>query len=359
VNRPRTAAVATSAEEHLAPVDWRVERLVSLIGEGWLAGEWDRERQLILPSPGGKLTRVLRCTVADCPSDRHGSSLLCHFHVRQFQSSTISDVRDWLEGGEPAAFERRRCSDRRCAVGGLDGVGCPRPAEGPWRVCDAHANAWARRRARGVAFEEFLAHARPLPDLGSCAAACCYLGAAHSHSGLCEIHYQAWRREGRPTGPAFTGWAARVRQPTNSRVLSLRGLPELVRVELLYAIGCRAEDQVSVVAGGMRPWIDQLRASGVGSVTEFDLRILDDLGDAHQVRFARYSVDRVQLAYADPEAERHRDVWDLRLFGLPGRRRLDFTAIRQPWLREATKAWTATTTGQVGETSLRHRLSTA
>ena len=356
MNRRLTAAVATSAEEHLAPVDWRIERLVSLIGEGWLAGEWDRERQLILPSPGGKLTRVLRCTVLECPSDRHGSSLLCHFHVRQFQSSTISDVQDWLDSGEPAAFERRRCSDRRCAVGGLDGVGCPRPAEGPWRVCDAHANAWARRRARGVAFEEFLTHARPLPDLGPCAAACCYLGAAHSHSGLCEIHYQAWRREGRPTGPAFTGWAARVRQPTNSRVLSLRGLPELVRVELLYAIGCRADDQVSVVAGGMRPWIDQLRASGVGSVTEFDLRILDDLGDAHQVRFARYSVDRVQLAYADPEAERHRDVWDLRLFGSPGRRRLDFTAIRQPWLREATKAWTATTTGQVGEMTLRHRV---
>jgi hypothetical protein len=190
-------------------------------------------------------------------------------------------------------------------------------------------NAWERRRSRGVAFETFLAAARPLPDLGACAAACCYLAAAHSLTGLCEVHYQAWRRDDRPEGVAFTAWAARVRQPTNSRVLSLRGLPRLLRAELLYAIGCRATDQVSVVTGGMRPWIDQLRADGVESVTEFDLSRLDMVGDAHHVRFARYSVDRVALAYADADAERHRDVWDLRLFGLPGRRRLDFTAIRQ------------------------------
>jgi len=102
----------------------------------------------------------------------------------------------------------------------------------------------------------------------------------------------------------------------------LRGLPLLLRVELLYSIGCRAADQVSVVTGGMRPWIERLRAAGAGSVTAFNLTTLDDVGDAHHVRFARFSVDCVHLAYADAEAERLRDVWDLRLFGLPGKRRL-------------------------------------
>lgn len=356
--QPAGAAVATvrALSDLLEPVDWRVERLTSLMDEDWLAGEWDPERQLILPSPGGRLTRVLRCVVADCPSDRHGSSLLCHLHGRQFEASDLSDVQPWADSGAPGIVLRRWCSEQLCAVGGVDGTRCPRPAGGPLRVCEAHANAWARRQVRGVAFEVFLAQARPLPDLGPCGATCCYLGAAHSRSGLCEIHYQAWRRAGRPSGRAFTIWAARVRQPTNSRVLSLRGLPELLRVELRYAIGCRAADQVSVVTGGMRPWIDQLRAAGAGSVTEFDLATLDGIGDAHHVRFARFSVDRVQLAYADPQAERHRDVWDLRLFGLPGRKRLNFTTIRQPWLREATKAWTATTTGRVGEGSLRHRV---
>jgi len=88
----------------------------------------------------------------------------------------------------------------------------------------------------------------------------------------------------------------------------------------------------------------------------FDLATLDGIRDGHHVRFARYSADRVQLAYADPDAERRRDVWDLRLFGLPGRRRLAFTAICQYWLREATKAWIATTTGRAREASLRHRV---
>lgn len=357
MNRRTSTAVATSRKQLLtAPVDWRIERLFSLMSDDWLAGEWDPERQLILPSPGGRLTRVLRCVVDGCPSDRYGSELLCVRHRRQLAASQIGDVQAWVGSGEATVLDRRRCSEQTCAVTGIDGDRCRRPAGGPWRVCNAHGDAWDRRRARGVAFADFLAAAGPLPDLGPCAAACCYLGAAHSHSGLCEIHYQAWRREGRPTARAFSRWAARVRQPANSRVLSLRGLPELLRVELAYAIGTRAGDQVSVVTGGMRPWIDQLRSAGARSVTEFDLASLDGIGDAHHVRFARYSVDRVQLAYADPEDERHRDVWDLRLFGLPGRRSLDFTAIRQPWLREATKAWTATRTGRVGETSLRHRV---
>ncbi|MBO0831168.1 MAG: site-specific integrase [Actinobacteria bacterium] len=355
MNQLPAASASGPAEQSPAPADWRMERLTALMGEDWLAGEWDAGRQLILPRPGGRLTRVLRCVVAGCPSDRYGSELLCVRHRGQFAASAIGDVQAWAASGEPAVLDRRRCSEQACAVTGSGG-GCPRPATGPWRVCHAHGDAWKRRRAHGIAFADFLAAARPLPDLGPCAAACCYLGAAHSHSGLCQIHYQAWRRDGRPAGRAFARWAARVRQPANSRVLSLRGLPELLRAELLYAIGCRAADQVSVVTGGMRPWIDQLRAAGAGSVLDFDLGVLAEVGDAHHVRFARYCVDRIKLAYADPDAERHHDVWDLRLFGLPGRRRLDFTAIRQPWLREATKAWTATTAGSVGEASLRHRV---
>ena len=104
----------------------------------------------------------------------------------------------------------------------------------------------------------------------------------------------------------------------------------------------------------MRPWVDQLRADGVGSVTEFDLSRL--VGDRHEVRFARFSVDRVSLAYADPEAERAKDIWDLRLFGRPGRHRLDFSAIRQDWLREAAKGWAAVTIGRVGDGHLAHRV---
>ncbi|MFN2496519.1 MAG: tyrosine-type recombinase/integrase, partial [Pseudonocardiaceae bacterium] len=45
----------------------------------------------------------------------------------------------------------------------------------------------------------------------------------------------------------------------------------------------------------------------------------------------------VRLTVADPDAERAKDVWELAVFGLRGR--LSFTAISQPWLREAAKRW--------------------
>ena len=356
MNQRGGAAVVAASSVRAGLRDWRVERLVSLMGDDWLAGEWDPDRQLIVPLPGGRLTRVLRCVVADCPSDGHGSDRLCVRHRRQFETALSDDLQGWLASGDPAVFERRHCIDRQCAVTGVDGRGCPRPGQGQWRLCSAHLAAWAHRRAKGIAFETFVATAALLSDLGSCVAASCYLGVAHPESGLCETHLRLWREAGRPRGRAFPVWAAGVRQPVSSRVLSLRGLPELVGLEVVYAIGCRAAEQVSVVTGGMRPWVDQLRSSGVGSLCEFDLTLLDDVGDRHHVRFARFSVDRVRLAYADPDAERVKDVWDLRLFGVPGRRRLDFTAIRQPWLREATKGWAAVTMGRVGDGALSHRV---
>ena len=336
--------------------DWRIERLVSLMGDDWLAGEWDSNAQLILPQPGGRLHGLRRCVVVGCPSDGHWDHSLCVRHRRQFEASGDDDLEAWLARGEPAVFTRRRGTDQACLVTAADGRGCPRPALGRWQLCQNHSVNWWKQRAKGRSFEEFLARSEPLEDIGDCAAACCYRPAAHADNRLCVPHALIWRDDGRPRGAAFSEWAARVRQPVNSRVLSLRGLAELVRLELVYAIGCRAADQVTIVTGGMRPWIDQLRSLDVGSMTDFDLGLLEGIGDRHHVRFARFSIDVVALAYADPEAEREKDIWDLRLFGHTGRKRLDFRAIRQDWLREAAKAWAAATIGRVGDGAMAHRV---
>ncbi|HZM65937.1 MAG TPA: hypothetical protein VFC16_06515 [Nakamurella sp.] len=39
----------------------------------------------------------------------------------------------------------------------------------------------------------------------------------------------------------------------------------------------------------------------------------------------------------DPARERAGDIWDLAVFGHPGR--LSFTGISQPWLARAARAW--------------------
>ena len=56
-------------------------------------------------------------------------------------------------------------------------------------------------------------------------------------------------------------------------------------------------------------------------------------GDRTQHRLARSLAGHAGRASLTPESEARKDVWDLAAFGLPGR--LDFTRLRQPWLRES------------------------
>jgi integrase len=163
--------------------------------------------------------------------------------------------------------------------------------------------------------------------------------ACYKQSRLCGLHYHDWSRQGRPQGRQLAAFLARARQPANARVLSLRGLPGLVCLELLYVIGSRRHEHIWTKAGAMRSYVDRLRADGVASLLELDPGQLDPTGKADEGRFARFAFDRVHLAYADPESERERDMWDLRVFGRSGR--LDFSPISQGWLAEAAKSWAA------------------
>ncbi|MFJ4428810.1 hypothetical protein [Streptomyces bobili] len=61
-------------------------------------------------------------------------------------------------------------------------------------------------------------------------------------------------------------------------------------------------------------------------------------------------------ALSSPGEERRKNVWNLRVFG--HRNELLFAAIRQRWLREAAKHWTADTPQTVGPPRPRHRAST-
>jgi integrase len=55
--------------------------------------------------------------------------------------------------------------------------------------------------------------------------------------------------------------------------------------------------------------------------------------------FVAWAQDRLRLAFADPDSEWRKDVWDMRVFGKPQAYRVDFTQISQPWLRELAKQW--------------------
>lgn len=353
----RRATKLAVAPVEVRPVpDWRIAHMTALVHEDRLGEQWDPDRLLLLPRPGGLLTRRDACVVADCPNQVPGGpSPLCVSHAGQFARSGRSSVEDWLTTGEVHPV-RRRHHEGPCAVTDASGLRCARPAHGIQRLCRGHLAMWLTGRRRGVCFDDYMARARPLESFGACAAACCYLKAVYRRTRLCEAHYGAWVEQERPEGEDFQTFLARVRQPANHKVLSLRGLPVLVRLELLHGICCRMDDQIRTGSEDMRGFVDLLRATAVASVTDIDTGRMDHdwPTDAGSSRFARYVFDRVRLAYADPGDEQRRDVWDLRVFGRSGG--LDFSPIRQEWLKEAAQAWASIALGRRTESTVQHHV---
>jgi hypothetical protein len=75
-----------------------------------------------------------------------------------------------------------------------------------------------------------------------------------------------------------------------------------------------------------------------------DAATIADFGDPrfdHRHRVLLRDLQQaVLLAGASPEDEQRKDIWNTVVLG-HGRRRIDFTGISQPWLRESVKQWTA------------------
>jgi integrase len=196
-----------------------------------------------------------------------------------------------------------------------------------------------------MSMEEFLADSklRPLPALGPCSVAACVRRAESEH-GYCPSHYVRWRK----TVSAEPETDERHWRLTQSAVtvggqVSLRGLPALVVVELLFGVQQRVRGGAKIPDVLLRAVCDTLRreqavtcaACPTGCVPGKPARALFTAITRH-----------VRRALADPGRERAGDSWDLALFGHRGR--LSFTGISQPWLAQAAKVW-------AGEELPRHR----
>ena len=218
-------------------------------------------------------------------------------------------------------------------------------------LCRSHHARWA---ALGLTLEEYVARdgVVPLPSFGVCRRAGCGRLAASSRLRLCWRCDRSWRARGRPDLAAFCADAL-VEGQVEVAPISLAGLPERVRLELLFVAQRFSVQQRRRSRPVWRRLVRDARRTGVASLLELDGRA-DDVSPTVLV-IRRVALRELEVLYADPEAEFVSDVWDLRKAGLVSEvrnRLLDFSPITQDWLRAAAKRWAWSRTTYTGTPSV-------
>ncbi len=306
-------------------------RLAQALDLAFLAeAGWDpASRVLSLPADHPLLGRVV-CRVGGCTTTaRQGLGGVCHRCLTRLsgQGMTLERITS-----APQLPPLPACATA-CAVPGCRCALSVRQAV----LCEPHARQF-RRRAGQPTVEQFLAdpRVRALPPLGPCRVAACTRG-ADSARGYCNTHYQRWRVAATADpGMDVQQWRLTEHAVAEGGRVSLRGLPPLVVVQVLFGIERRTSGGAKITDVDLRAASTALRRQQVRSIEACE----PDVVPNKPVRSLLAALTRhVRRALADPAGEQAKDTWDLAVFGHPGS--LSFTAITQPWLRQAAKAWAA------------------
>ena len=227
--------------------------------------------------------------------------------------------------------------------------GCGNPLYGRDQECGACRNGGAAGPAATSGGVMHLAPAAGARDL-------CRVAACRRERGnrrYCRAHHE--RVLALRSGPSFDEPAWQETEPAveGPGQVSLHGLSQRAITEMLYGLQQRTRDGAATDPGRLRQiaWeLRRIRAASIGEISG---------GDRTQHRLARCLARHAARAFQDPETETRKDVWDLAVFGLPGR--LAFTAIRQPWLRETARRWAADNLprrrGKIAAAPVRHYLT--
>jgi integrase len=336
--RPAAGRRAFGAVLAGVALDGEAARLAAMIDPSFLAGAgWDPvSRELRLPAGHPMLGREV-CRVAGCDSAAYrqcsGVCWRCMTRLRKLglTEEQVAAGRDLPS--RPAGEELL------CAV-----PGCRREATGFRRdahpettgLCRAHKAQFSRREAASLA--EYLAAAwvQPLGPDRTCAVTSCSRAGSH-YLGYCPGHYARWR-QARSAAPGVDRRAWEQAEPPVARAgqVSLRGLPPLVIVEVLFGLWRRTAEDVKTTDAAVRAACRVLADQRAGSVSDCDAGRVP----GENIRgILRGMARHVRLALSDPDGERALDRWDLRVFGHAGS--VDFTVITQLWLRECAKRWAA------------------
>lgn len=239
------------------------------------------QREIYRPQPGDRVLFGPTCAIKGCPGKGVNRSLGLKAKGANRSTGTrfrgyvcLSHVAMWRRDGEPpidawvrhaARARRHRETPARCAAGD-----CPRSAVNGG-LCAAHHHRYARagRPADRAAFAATV----PAVPVG---AGFCRIGGCRfpdvGREGFCDSHQQRFRdARGRRPGLTADGYhehltaAGQIGAPK----FDMRGLPEIVRLELQYGLQCRQQagraQMGELIFGQVTRWIREL---GVASVLE-------------------------------------------------------------------------------------------
>ncbi len=291
---------------------------------------WDPTmRVLYLPAQHRLLGRKV-CRVKRCVGTVHNDAPeICHrcFTRLTGLGMSVADIAA-TENLPAAPVPAQRCAVPNCQC---------RPTVRDAVMCEPHAQQF-RGRHIPISLQQFLGdpRVRPQPPLPACLVPAC-TRTADGAIGYCNTHYQRWRMAQQdPAEPDEQWWRGRESGVAEPGQVNLRALPPLVVVEVLFGLQTRVREGLRLTDVVLRAVCETLRRHQVASIHACE----PGLAPGKRARSVLASFARdARRALGDPGVEQTKDVWDLAVFGHPGR--LSFTAITQPWLAGATKRWAA------------------
>jgi integrase len=312
-----------------------------------IARGWDPERRIFAPAADDPLFGYHLCERVRCPrageSDRARALGLCEQCTRRFiQLSRRREDPMTLERFKATALRRHAQAETEqalCLVCRTPGHERAAVLDGLCSSCSRMARDRGQSPAAHAAGDERWPPATPRPSLGRCAVDGCRRWAQNAE-GLCPPCRKRFYRialELRPTREQFAALG-----PWNplldGRSAVMATVGELVEHELLAGLAAVIEPLALVTPLDRlsRAWA-HVATSGVSSVLELDVDALP--GTYAERRTLQVTIRAARRLVTSPEQERERDVWDLGVFGISDKQRLDFRHLRQRWLRDAAKGY--------------------
>ncbi|MFB8406529.1 tyrosine-type recombinase/integrase [Streptomyces sp. NPDC055912] len=337
--------------------------LRSQLAEDWRPGEWDAATMLFTGDVENPRTVAWRCITEGCTTVQKARNGRCTACGKAFRASGLSE--------EEFNITARREPNRSytdvdtCSVE-RDGFRCPREYHSTG-LCRVHSLQWikaARAAIRKKPFDGTLEEwmrdvAVPFEArLDECLVIACTLEQVAVHSGLCRVHSRRWKdhRGAVDHMPDLSDWIAHETPYLSVHQFSLAPMSELGRLEMLYAVQQRDMRNHNVDPNSTRQVVQRL--AGVPSLllAEPEVFVSSIPSNTSVAAVMRDVVWTIKHGHDQFMGIKPTDklVWDMKAVGHPTAHRkdgprgnrsgtVDFSVIKQPWLREAVMEWARST----------------